>query len=224
MNRTLMLVLGWLAATLVAVGVAWGGVQMVSGRVVRPLPLTALTTSPGPSPTVGSETPRPSPSSPSPTRTAEPGDSASPSPLTGPSETSAPPTSAPPATPDGTGTTTAPTSPVSSPEQTPAAEPEVRSYELVGGSVTLRFEPGAVTIVKAVPRSGFRLKMEGSGSNEATVEFEGEEHHSKVKGWWENGPRDRVEEDAESEDDHVESARTSDVATGTVDPVPEADH
>lgn len=213
-----MLVLGWLAATLVAVGVAWGGVQMVSGRVVRPLPLTALTTSPTSSPsTVGTDTPDPSSSSPSPTRTVEPGVSGTPSPPTGSPATTASPTSPPPATPDGGQTTTAPATPNSSPEPTPAPEPEVRSYELVGGSVTLRFEPGVVTIVKAVPRSGYRLKMEGSGSNEASVEFESEEHRSKVKGWWEGGPRDRVEEDAESDDGHVESASAG--AT-----VPEADH
>lgn len=78
---------------------------------------------------------------------------------------------------------------------------EVRSYALVGGSATLRYEPGRVTVVTAEPRQGFTVEVQGDGTAEARVEFDSDGHRSRLRGAWEDGPRERVEEDADRDED-----------------------
>lgn len=77
----------------------------------------------------------------------------------------------------------------------------MRSYALVGGTATLRFEPGRVSVVAAEPAQGFTVKVEGNGTDEVRVEFENDEHRSRVDGWWEDGPRDQVDEDGRDDGD-----------------------
>lgn len=68
-----------------------------------------------------------------------------------------------------------------------------------GGSVTLRFAPGSVTIVAAVPRNDdFDFDIDGSGTDRVDVEFESDDHRSRLRGWWDDRARDRVEEDPRS--------------------------
>lgn len=180
MSRPVFAIVGWVAATAAAVAVAHAGVSAVAGRVVEPLPPavglgvtspTAPTTEPSTEPT---PTPTPdvtSPSSPSATSSA----------------------TDPAATPTSPGSAVVPTAPPPSPA---APDPEVRSYALVGGSATLRYEPGRVTVVAAEPAQGFSLEVEGDGTPEVTVEFESESHRSRLRGEWEDdGPEDRIEED-----------------------------
>ncbi len=159
MQRPGLAILGWVAATLVAVGVAHGGVSAVAGRVVDPLP-----------PTLGLQS------------VAERPDAAtSPSPSPSPSDVG---------TSDGS---------------PPSPEGATRSYSLVGGSATLRFQPGRVTIVAAEPAQGFRMEVEGNGTAELRIEFDSDARRSRLRGWWEGGPRDRIDEDVrgdgEAEDD-----------------------
>jgi hypothetical protein len=171
MPRPGYVVVGWMAATAAAVGIAYAGVSSVAGGVVEPLPPTAGM------PVTGALDDTPSP-------------------------TSSPATTGPSATPGST--TTGPSSPAATPSpiaSSPiAAAGEVRSYALVGGSLTLRFAPGRVTVVTAEPRQGFTVEVEGDGTAEVRVEFESDDRRSRLRGTWEDGPRERVEEDADRDD------------------------
>lgn len=182
MQRPGLAILGWVAATLVAVGVAHGGVSAVAGRVVDPLPptlgLQSVAERTDATIEPSSPSPSPRPPTPSPTTTA-----------------SAAPTSRPSASPSPP-----PPDPETSIEPTPAPEGATRSYALVGGSATLRFQPGRVTVVAAEPAQGFRMEVEGNGTAELRVEFDSDAHRSRLRGWWEGGARDRIDEDVRDED------------------------
>lgn len=192
MPRPLVAALGWLAATAVAVAVAYAGVSAVAGGVVDPLPATlglqGVATSsevaPSPSPVpsdAGAATPPADDGSPGVAPTA---------PATAPPTGGSPPAPPTTATPD---------------PQPEAPADEVRTYSLVGGTATLRFTPGAVVVVSAHPNPGFTQEVEGDGTAEVTVQFESEHHRSRLRGSWEGGPRDRVEEDDDrGDDDHDE--------------------
>lgn len=204
MPRRLRNALGWVAATAAAVAIAHAGVSAVAGRVVDPLPpavglaeatstagATATPSAAGATGPSGTPDPGSELATSSPTTTPTPADDP-------PASSSAPrPTSAPSAAP-----TAAPeATPTSTPSPSPAPA-EVRSYALVGGTATLRYEAGRVTVVSAAPAQGFILDVEGDGSDEVTVEFESDDHRSRLRGEWEDGaPRDRVDEDGRSDDD-----------------------
>jgi hypothetical protein len=97
-----------------------------------------------------------------------------------------------------TTSTTAPAPPTTAPPATTgtAAAAETRTYNVVGGSVTLRFAPEGVTVVLATPNPGFAVAVEPEHGNGVKVEFDGDSHRSRVDGWWESGPHERVREDA----------------------------
>lgn len=131
--------------------------------------------------------------------------------LAGPStttSTTAPP-SPPPTSPGGSGTTptTAPIGgdggPAAGPAPStttvagPTAATTTRTYDLVGGTLTLRFTPGAVDVVVATPKAGFTVKTGSSHGNGVQVEFRADDHRSRVDGWWDAGPRDEVREEAD---------------------------
>lgn len=114
------------------------------------------------------------------------------------------PTTAPP--PPTTTTTASPTAPppsrpVTSTTMTTVAtthrtEPaELRTYTLVGGTVTLRFAASGVTVEVATPNPGFALDVELAHDTGVRVELESDEHRSRVEGWWDGGPRDEVHEE-----------------------------
>ncbi|MGV3760669.1 MAG: hypothetical protein ACO1PW_14165, partial [Actinomycetota bacterium] len=97
-----------------------------------------------------------------------------------------------------TATTVSSASPTTtSPPPTTAAAGETRTYALVGGTATLRFEPTGVAVLAATPNPGFSVHAEPEHGNGVKVEFESEGHESQVTGWWDGGPRDEVREDAE---------------------------
>ena len=190
MPRPAAVVLGWVAATAAAIAVAYAGVSAVAGGVVEPLPATvgqppAVSGPATASPTSEDRSSDDQPT-PSDTATATPDD-------TTPSPTSAPVTGIP-------APTVAPTAQPSPDEEVAPPPAEVRSYSLVGGSATLRFEPGRVTVVSAEPAQGFSYDIEGNGTAEVRVEFESDDHRSRLKGSWEGGPRERIEEDADTDD------------------------
>ncbi len=196
MPRPAAVVLGWVAATAAAVAVAYAGVSSVAGGVVEPLPATVGQ----PSPSVLAEalasesaSADATPGTPSPADTTTPDDAGG-TPDTAPA-TTPPPSTAPSTAPSAT--------PSATPRPTSAPASELRSYSLVGGSATLRYEPGRVTVVSAEPAQGFSYAIEGNGTAEVRVDFRSEEHRSRLKGTWEDGgPREEIEESGEVGDDH----------------------
>lgn len=99
----------------------------------------------------------------------------------------------PPATlPQGGGPTAITTTTTTTPASTPAT---TRTYNLVGGTATLRFTPAGVTVVSAVPKAGFSVDVSPDDGEGARVEFESESHDSRVDGWWDAGPQDEVREE-----------------------------
>jgi hypothetical protein len=109
-------------------------------------------------------------------------------------------TSTAPSDPGATTSATASTvttTPTTTTTRPPAAVSTTRSYDLVGGNVTLRFSPSGVTVVVATPAPGFSVELGDSHGSGAKVEFEGEEHKSQVEGWWDDGPQDEVREETD---------------------------
>lgn len=176
MPRPIGLALLWLVATATAVALAWGAVQLVADRVAEQPPG-------GPLARLSSVTPTPAVTSPAPTPS---GGTATP---TGPSTTIPPAATTPPQA------TTPP--PPSTPDATaPAAEPVTRSYTLVGGTVVVRFSPTRVEVLSASPNPGFTLEpLDRKGPLEVRVEFNSEDHRSRLRVSWDGGPRAEIDED-----------------------------
>ena len=159
----------WVAAAAAALVVAFWGVGIVGDQVTgeRPAPLSATEVAARATSTTTSTT--------APTTTT----STTAAPVAAPQTTStAPPRS----------TTTVTSLP-------PAPAGETRTYNLVGGSTALRFSPSGVTVVWANPNPGFEVESEPENGNGVKVEFRGEEHRSRVDGWWDGGPQERVREE-----------------------------
>jgi hypothetical protein len=99
----------------------------------------------------------------------------------------------PPTSPPGT-SGSAPEGPTTT---TTVADPEAEllTYDLGGGTVALRFSPGGVTIEFAVPEPGFEVRSQDVEGNGVRVEFVGDEGRSRVEGWWDGGPQQRVDDD-----------------------------
>ena len=121
-----------------------------------------------------------------------------------PTTTAAPPvatsTTTTPQVGSGTTVTTIPpgtTVPVAPTTTVPVAAPApvTRSYDLVGGNATLRFSAAGVTVVVATPAPGFTVDVGESHDGGVRVEFEGEDHRSRLDGWWDGGPQDEVREE-----------------------------
>lgn len=209
MRRTLTLAGTWAAATTAAVGLAWAGVGIVSDQVSEPV-RTVAASSPAlsPSPT-SSPSPTASPSaSPTPTATPEPslglGPSDEPSDgASAPGATSTPrasdapaPRPSPSVAPAPGASPSAAPSPSSSPSTTATAPAETRSYQLVGGTVTVRYSSTLVEVLVATPADGFETEIDRDGPTDLKVEFESETHRSRLDAEWEDGaPRDRIREE-----------------------------
>lgn len=178
--RRALLVIAWLVGGLAAVALASAAVSRVGNEVTgdRPSPLSAEE--------VAAELAAES------TTTTGTGGNTS-------------PTTAPPAdttTSVSTPTTAAPSpTTVTPPPPTTTAEGELRTYALIGGTATLRFSPTGVTVVTANPNPGYKVEVEPAYGNGVEVSFEADHHKSKVEGWWDDGPRDQVEEEADEDDD-----------------------
>lgn len=190
MRRSLVFVAAWFAAGIGAVLLASIGVSMVGRQVTadRPPPLSAdeIRSELGSDPdggelgtTTTSSTLVPSTSTTLAPVGAQPGAGEA---GAGPAPSGPAVTAAPPAPPPGGSVTTAP----------PPAE--TRSYALVGGSVTLRFSSGGVSVVAATPNAGYSVETETTHGTGVRVRFRSEGHESEVEGWWDGGPRDQVQE------------------------------
>jgi cytoskeletal protein RodZ len=191
-RRTIRLVLAWVVAATVAVAVASWGVALVGRSVTedRPAALASaeveerLSEVAATVPSASSTTTAP-PVAETPTTVAGPDGSTGTVPVTttpGPAPTT---TIAPARTPPPPATV-APAA--------PAQAAETRTYTLVGGTASLRFEPTGVTVVFANPAQGFDVEIEPEHGNGVRVEFESDDHESRLDGWWDGGPQDRKEE------------------------------
>lgn len=76
----------------------------------------------------------------------------------------------------------------------------VRTYDLVGGTATVRFTADAAEVLGAVPASGFAVDVEPEDDG-IRVDFESDDHRSRLRAWWRDGPRRRIEEEARDGDD-----------------------
>lgn len=204
MRRVVLYGIGWLAAATVAMLLAWQGVGRVGTNVTdrHAAPLTAeqarrqlertIATGAGPG---GAPAGGPASTSPgaggglSPTGTTA---------MTGPRATMTSPTA--PGTPASGPRTTVTTGPGSGSSTTTAPSSgatETRTYNLVGGSTTLRFSPAGVTVVVANPNQGFSADVDHSGGGRVRVRFDSDSHRSQVEAWWDGGPRDEVREEGD---------------------------
>lgn len=202
MSRAFSFLVAWAIAAAVASVIAWQGVSLVGDQVTtsRPAALdrgdvearladASPTTAPRDAtttvPTVPGATPAPERPAIERPVTEQPGRVAT--------TTTRP---AQPASPGAPGPTTVAVSP--SPTTTVAQASEVRTYNLVGGTASLRFSPSGVTVEYATPKAGFTVDVEPEHGNGVKVEFESADHRSRVDGWWDGGPQQRVREEPRS--------------------------
>lgn len=197
-RRVLLYGLGWVAAAAVAVLLAWQGVSRVGTGITdrHPRPLSAdearavlgtVPAAPGPEPA-----PEPSPG-PAPASGTSGGGATTTTTRPRPTATTTVTTRPPVSTPPSSAAPNPPPSP--GPAPAPTAGSVVRTYNLIGGSATLRFDPsGKVTVVWADPNPGYQVEVDNRSDGGVRVRFESSSHRSQVEAWWDNGPQDRVEE------------------------------
>ena len=183
----------WLAVTATAVFIAAAAVGSVRDQVTETptamIPTTTVTTlgpaiPSDPAADVGS-----APATTSPTTTA-------------PTTTTIAPTTT---LPDVSATTTeppAPTTTTAAPTTTTIAPTtEIRSYELIGGSVTVEVGNGTVGLAGASPKAGFSMDVENSGPEKVEVEFESDHHESSFSARFRDGVFTPEIEESEHGDD-----------------------
>jgi hypothetical protein len=183
----------WLAVTMAAVLIASAAVSSVRDQVTD-TPAAMLT----PTATAPGSTERQVPDSTRvgtspPTSADEPATSTTTIPSTTttipaePVATSVPTTTAP-SFPDPTTTTTTTTTITTSttpPITAPATE--LRSYELVGGLISVEIGDEVVRLAGASPKPGFTMEVENSGPEKVEVEFHNGDHESHFSGKFEDG-------------------------------------
>jgi len=196
--RRIAYLLIWLAVTLTAVFIASAAVSSVRDQV------TDTPTAMFPPTTIAPD--RPEQQAPDPTQPESPTriDGSS-----GPTTTAPTPTTSAPLQPTTTvPSTTVPSAPAPSPlpttttTSTVPSTTEIRSYELVGGLVSVEIGDGTVRLAGASPRPGFTMEVESSGPEKVEIEFHNDEHRSKFSGKFEDGKYEpSISESGEEEDD-----------------------
>jgi hypothetical protein len=104
-------------------------------------------------------------------------------------------TSAPPATATPTTTASGPGPTTTTTTRPAAPSASSKTYDMVGGTATLRFSAAGVTVLAATPKPGFSVDVSSAHGNGVRVEFESDDHRSRVDAWWDGGPQDEVRED-----------------------------
>lgn len=176
---------GWLMVTGVAVGVSVAAVGLVSDSMTadRPRALSASAVS-----AALAEARPPSTAGPVTPTTLHPTTVTGPSTTgTGPTATTRPST----ATTQPTTVTTVPTTATTVPVTT---APEERTYRLVGGQARIRFTPAGATILSAAPEAGFTMEQEDHGPGDVEIRFRSDDHESRLRAWWDGGPKAEVRE------------------------------
>jgi hypothetical protein len=88
------------------------------------------------------------------------------------------------------------------PQQQPAAdEPDqgepalTESYNLTGGTVTVRYRGGATSLVEATPNTGYDVDVHDGGPGKVDVRFRSDSHESRLVARWEDGSPDAQREE-----------------------------
>jgi hypothetical protein len=182
----------WLAVTATAVFIAAAAVGSVRDQVTETptamIPTTTVTTlgpagPSDPAADVGSAPTTTAPTTTAPTTTTTP-------------TTTLPDVSATTTTTAATTTTTAAPTTTTTPPPT-----EIRSYELIGGSVTVEVGNGTVGLAGASPKAGFSMDVENSGPEKVEVEFESDHHESSFSARFRDGVFTPEIEESEHGDD-----------------------
>lgn len=79
-----------------------------------------------------------------------------------------------------------------------SSAPVQRTYQLVGGSVTIRFQNDAAYFVVATANNGFSVEHSEDGGT-VDVRFESENHESRLRAYWNNGPQQEIQEEDRSD-------------------------
>jgi hypothetical protein len=89
--------------------------------------------------------------------------------------------------------------------QSEPVQPEetVRTFELNGGTATVRFSAAGVEVLSAVPKAGFSADV-GPEDGGMRVEFESDDHRSRLDVWWNGEPRHEIEEQDDDGGGHGE--------------------
>jgi hypothetical protein len=76
------------------------------------------------------------------------------------------------------------------------AAPIDKTYELIGGTVAVRFENGGAHLLWAQPKDGYDTETSGSDSHvDVTFEQQTGSHRSRLIAWWDNGPQQEIREE-----------------------------
>jgi len=221
MRRNGLLIGGWAMATLLALVLGLQGIQSVSNSVTdhRPAPLspasvraalqrtsTSSTTTTAVSAASGSsaasDDPARSASSSgvvSPRVNGDGGSTASdgPSPaVDGSVAPSASTDSSEESAESGPGPDSSSSSESSSESSAPFVD---RIYQLEGGSVAVRFQDNAAHLLWATPNrdEGFTVDQAEENGGTVDVRFRNDDHESRLRAYWDDGPRDEIEENSE---------------------------
>jgi hypothetical protein len=180
MTRVLTGLAAWLAGTALAVGLAWFGANMVvrdagvspGVQVINVDPSAAAAVQPTP----------PAPPTPPAAGTPVASDPARPTAASSPA-----PSASASAKPSATNTATNTASNTATATNTATAG-SVHSYTLAGGRVALLFNGDSVTLITAVPDSGFSVQS-WSGTDWLRVDFSsGAQVSSLIASWYEHTP------------------------------------
>ena len=182
----------WLVATAIAVAVAWAGVAVVDSELVEPAPANILALRQNSDDLLG---PAASVVATSTDRVPE----VAPSITTPPTTTTTTPTTTSPTTTTTT-TTTLTTTTTSTPTTTTttttiAVSSQTLTFHLVGGSTAIEFSPAGATVLWASPNPGFEVDIDQG--EESRVEFESDDHETRIDAWWSGGPQHEIREDAD---------------------------
>ena len=76
---------------------------------------------------------------------------------------------------------------------------EDRVYQLEGGSVAIRFQDGAAHLLWATPNRDEDYRTDQVEENGGTVDvrFRNEQHESRLRAYWDDGPHADIEESSE---------------------------
>jgi hypothetical protein len=163
-GRGIRYTLAWLASTAVAVALSWLGVKSVleAGAPQRPQVVAGPTLVTS---TVGTTTP-----------------------------SSVPPTSPPPsssAAPSSSASATRLASADGSWSEENGKSVYLRSFQLDGGELAVKFSDSGVDPISATPRQGFAVNIT-QPNNTLVVEFKSATQTSRLEASWDNGPRWKI--------------------------------
>lgn len=186
-RRTGLLIAGWALATVLALILGLQAVSAISASVTSS-PKAPLSPS-----SVKAALDRSSASTGSSSSSSSDEDTSSSDPATGSTVRVDPGSQQAPSSNDVPASSDEPVSAADSESSSATAVPEDRAYQLVGGSVGVRFENGEAHLLWATPNSGFSVESSGS-SSDVDVRFRNDSHESRLKAFWDGGPQQEIEE------------------------------